>query len=117
MRLTVGREKADDDGLAADAPARAPSTAWRLGFMFNLPTEEAPLNCAGVTLTEFPRTVIPRSRLFRDIAVKALCVVANRGIPTPLLPYRGVRAPLWKKLFVTRLMLVIRVLRILMLRK
>ena len=117
MRLIVGRENADCEGLAAVSPARAPSTACRLGLASSLPSAEAPLNCAGETLTEFPRTGMPRSRLLRDIAVRALCEVAKRGIPKPFLPYRGVRPPLRKYVFEIFVMLVIRVFLMLMLRK
>jgi len=72
MWLTVGREKADADGLAAVSPARDPAIAWRPGAASTLLSADAPLSCPAETLTEFPRTGIPRSRLFRDIAVVAV---------------------------------------------
>lgn len=86
MRLTVGRENELLCGLAAGIPALGPRLAERVGVAFSRPKLPAPRRSFAVTLTEFPRTAIPRSKLLRDIAVTAPGRFMNRGFATPLRP-------------------------------
>ena len=69
MWLTVGRENELLCGLAAGMPALSPRLAERVGVALIRPKLLAPRMSFADTLTEFPRTAIPRSKLLRDIAV------------------------------------------------
>ena len=77
--LTVDRESAADDGRALAGVARAPSMLSRVGLAFSLPRAEAPLNWPEESLTEFPPTERPPTRLSRDMARPA--VAAYSGNP------------------------------------
>lgn len=86
MWLTVGRENELFCGLAAGIPAFGPRLAERVGVAFSRPKLLAPRKSLADTLTEFPRTAIPRSKLLRDMAVTAPGRFMNRGLAIPLRP-------------------------------
>ena len=73
MRLTVGREKVAADGCAAGKPAFGPSMLARVGDTFGLPmlALERFRNALGEMFARFLATGNPRSRVFRETAVRA----------------------------------------------